>query len=276
MLRLPLLLLLVPPTTLWPCQGNQVHICHIDQHKAYASILPGARLSQLKRHASHSLCHLCCRCTLIDPRPQRFSKSQRKWLKSFASSQPNDTAGIQHPDTSMSSASTDIPPTSHDLQAQACWRQHATRELQHSAAAASASTNGALSVVAPATELSCSATHQDSAQAQVSAAEEHALPDSAPTQASANETEVPADAAQAQASADEAEAPHEGQQSCTTLSQQPASQDESCQLQQSGLQASAHHRGPDLQGTLSNQVQVRHQTATAQCYLQRLLITLLC
>ena len=250
-------------------------MCMLKQ-KAYAFLLLGAWLVQVKRNAVHSLYHLCRRCTLIDPRPQKISKSQRKWLKSFASSQPNDIAAMQHPDTSTSSASTDIAPTSPDLQAQACWPQHATSGLRHSTAAEPASTDGALPAVTPATELSCSATHQDSAQAQVAAAEAHALPDGAPAQASASEAEVSADAAQAQASASEAETPCEGQQSCTAHSQQPAPQDERCQLHQSvSTQASAQHRGPDLQGTLSNQVQVRHQTATAQYYLQRLLITLL-
>lgn len=263
---------------------NQSQIC-ISTQKAYAPVLPGLWLVQLKRNAFHGLHHLCGRCTLIDPRPQKISKSQRKWLKSFASSQPN----VQHCDTSSPSATTTIPPTSSDLQAQACLPQHASSELQQSIAAAPAA--GALPAVTPATELSCSATYQDSAQAQVSAAVEDSLPDSAPAQACASEAQVPADAAQAQACASEAEVladtaqaqasvPHEGQQSCTARSQQPESQVEGCWLQQSGSLASAQHRRPDLRGTLSNQVQVGLKllavsAATPQSYWQRMLITLL-
>ena len=36
---------------------------------------------------SHRL-HLSCRCTLIDPRPQKLSKSQRKWLQQFGQHRP--------------------------------------------------------------------------------------------------------------------------------------------------------------------------------------------
>lgn len=252
------------------CISTTVSICI---HTAWSMVRPG------EESAYHSL-YLCCRCTLIDLRPQKISKSQRKWLKSFASSQPNDIATMQHSDTSTPIASTDIPPTSPDLPAQAGLPQHVTRKLQHSTAAAPGSTDGALSAVTPPAELSCSATHhQDSAQAQVSAAEEPALPGSAATQGSAIEAEVLADAAQAQASVSQTRAPCEGQQSCMAHSQQPASHDEGCKLQQSvSTQASAQQNWPDLRGTLSNQVRVGHQliivnTATAHCCWQRLLIT---
>lgn len=42
----------------------------------------------------HNL-HLSCRCTLIDPRPQKLSKTQRKWLQHFKQHKPGDAAGTE-------------------------------------------------------------------------------------------------------------------------------------------------------------------------------------
>lgn len=201
-----------------------------------------------------AICIICvCRCTLIDPRPQKVSKAQRKWLKSFAASQQRHVAAAEVPETNT------VLPSSPVWQFPACVPQHTVTGLLEATAAAAASTQGALSAVPPAARLLCSATHPDSAQPQPSAIQADALPDSAQAQAPASEAEVPADTAYTQAPANEAEAHHEGHQGGTACPLQPVSQDEACLLQHSDSQAAAQHKWPDLQGTLSEQLQVRHR-----------------
>ena len=191
--------------------------------------LQNAWLSPSERCLQFVICIICmCRCTLIDPRPQKVSKSQRKWLKSFATSQQRDTA------------------------------------------AARASTDEAQSAFKPvATELSSSAAHHAMAQANVFAAEADALPDSVPAETSATEAELPSSTAHAQAFAVEAGAPHTGQQGGTVHSQQSASQDQACLPQQPNPQAEAQPRWPDLQGTLSHQLQVGHALLLVIMHLER-------
>lgn len=224
-----------------------------------------------------------CRCTLIDPRPQKVSKSQRKWLKSFAASQQHDVAAAQHPETNSLGATTETAATHSDLPSHASFLQQATTQLQDSTVASPASTIEALPAVTPVTKLSCSAPHA-MAQANVFAAEACSLPDKFPAHASATEAELPAttvqapasaseaigvtDTAQAQASAAEAEALHQGQQGGTEHSQQPASQDQACLLQQSDSKAAAQQRWPDLQGTLSHQLQVGHKLLLVSIHLK--------
>ena len=203
-----------------------------------------AWLVQLRRTAS--MCTSPCRCTLIDPRPQKISKSQRKWLKSFSASQQPCTAAAQHHKTDQFSATNDIPPTSPDLPSQACL--YAPTGLQEPAAVAPASANAALSAVTSATQLPCSAAHHNMAQAQVPAAEGDVLLHNAQAQASATEAE---------ASSGE----NYAGKACTV---QLTCQDEACLPQQSDSQAAAQHR-PDLKGTLSQQIQVTRRWLESSC-----------
>ena len=229
----------------------------------------------------HKIC--VCRCTLIDPRPQKVSKAQRKWLKAFAASQQHDIAAAQHPESIPLSATAETPLAKPDLASHAICAsclQLATTQLQGSTVAPS--TIEALPAVTAVTELSCSASHHAMAQENVFAAEAYALPDIVLAQASASEPELPATTVQAQASASEAkgvtdttqasaaeaEAPHQGQQGGIAHSHQSAPQDQACLLQQSDPQAAAQQRWPDLQGTLSHQLQVGHKLRLVTIHLE--------
>lgn len=176
------------------------------------------------------------RCTLIDPRPQKVSKPQRRWLKTFAASQQHHTDAAQHPDSSSVSCTTEVLPGSSDGQAQT---QPAANGLPKPRTAAPTCISEMPLAHQLGTQPPSIAAAQDVASLQASAAERG----SPPAQASAAETEL--------------RFPDLEQQGGTACNQQPTPHDDAGQL--SGPQPSAQHRRPDLRGTLSHQVQVGSQ-----------------
>lgn len=197
------------------------------------------------------------RCTLIDPRPQKVSKPQRRWLKNFAASPHHPTDAAQQAERSSVTGTSEALPSSREGQSQT---QRATNGLQAPRPAAPDFPGERSSANQLASEPSSRAARFDSAQAQASAAEaEVLLPaqasafhDSAQAQESAAEASI---LLPAQASAAEMEFRGEEGQGGTACCQQPTPQGDACQLHQSDLGSSAQHTRPDLRGTLSHQIQ---------------------
>lgn len=207
------------------------------------------------------------RCTLIDPRPQKISKTQRRWLKSFAASQHLPTDATQQAERSGVNGTSEVLPSSLKGQSPT---QYATNGLQASRPAAPDFFGERSLASQLATEPSSRAARFDSAPAQAPAAEAELLPpaeasafhDSAQAQESAAEASV---FLPAQASAAELEIPGEEGQGSTACCQQPTPQGDDCQLHQSDSEPSAQRRRPDLRGTLSHQIQVSHKLLLPRC-----------
>ena len=192
-----------------------------------------------------------CRCTLIDPRPQKLSKAQRKWLKEFAETKQQPTAALQRGNSCKLSTTDEAQQSATGVHYSPLSQQAKTESQQTNAA--SQKTTAEPHAIA---EQRTVAAPQGTTVASQGAALTSATVGVAALKLSTGRT--------ANAGTDNAHLPSCGHQAdstdwvdgCTLDSQLPITQSGVRQMQIPEAQPTTQLGEADLRGTLSQQIQV--------------------